>query len=258
MRGIVFDIIEFAVHDGPGLRTTVFLKGCPLRCSWCHNPEGLHPAPQILTSPAGERLAGRVWEASELAALLNRQGDLLRPNGGGVTFSGGEPLAQYEFLLAVLARLDHLDVVLDTSGYALPEVYAEVVSRCALIYQDLKLVDPAAHVRWTGADNAWILANIAQLPRLGVPFVLRVPLVPTVTDTPLNLRAIARLADGLDGLLRVDLLPYHRAAGGKYRACGMDFVPDYPEDAPLNLDLSPFDDLGVPVRLAGESYDAPL
>ena len=175
-----------------------------------------------------------------------------------MTFSGGEPLAQYEFLLAVLARLDHLDVVLDTSGYALPEVYAEVVSRCALIYQDLKLVDPAAHVRWTGADNAWILANIAQLPRLGVPFVLRVPLVPTVTDTPLNLRAIARLADGLDGLLRVDLLPYHRAAGGKYRACGMDFVPDYPEDAPLNLDLSPFDDLGVPVRLAGESYDAPL
>lgn len=258
MRGIVFDIIEFAVHDGPGLRTTVFLKGCPLRCSWCHNPEGLHPAPQILTSAAGERLAGRVWEAAELATLLNRQADLLRPNGGGVTFSGGEPLAQYEFLLAVLARLDHLDVVLDTSGYALPEVYAEVVSHCALVYQDLKLVDPAAHVRWTGADNAWILANIAQLPRLGVPFVLRVPLVPTVTDTPLNLRAIARLAEGLEGLVRVDLLPYHRAAGGKYSACGMDFVPDYPEDAPLNLDLTPFDHLGVPVRLAGESYDAPL
>src|SRR5512138_3457869 len=96
MTGVVFDIRELTVHDGPGIRTTVFLKGCPLRCAWCHNPEGLSPAPQILRSAAGERLAGRSYTSAELARLLNRQAPLLRDHGG-VTFSGGEPLMQAAF-----------------------------------------------------------------------------------------------------------------------------------------------------------------
>ena len=117
MTGVVFDIRELTVHDGPGLRTTVFLKGCPLRCAWCHNPEGLSPNPQILRSAAGERVAGRNYTSVELATILNRQAPLLRENGG-VTFSGGEPLMQAAFVADTIDRLEELHVTLDTSGYA--------------------------------------------------------------------------------------------------------------------------------------------
>ncbi|MBI5833376.1 MAG: radical SAM protein [Armatimonadetes bacterium] len=249
MTGIVFDITEFAVHDGPGLRTTVFLKGCPLRCAWCHNPEGLTAEPQILRSAAGERLAGRIYEAGELAALLARQADLLRGSGGGVTFSGGEPLAQAAFVSEVIDRLGDTHVVLDTSGQAEAEAFERLASRCGLVYFDVKLIDAEHHRQWTGVDNAAILANLARLPALGVPFVIRVPLVPTVTDMPANLAAIAQLAAGLPGLLRVDLLPYNRAAGGKYPACGLEFAPHYPEEQPVNANTSAFEALGVPVRV---------
>src|SRR5512136_2664887 len=109
MTGVVFDIRELTVHDGPGLRTTVFMKGCPLRCAWCHNPEGLSPAPQVMRSATGERLAGRSHTSAELASLLNRQAPLLRDNGG-VTFSGGEPLMQAAFVADTIARLEDLHV----------------------------------------------------------------------------------------------------------------------------------------------------
>src|SRR5512138_1818211 len=100
-NGIVFDIKEFSVHDGPGIRTTVFLKGCPLHCVWCHNPEGQSRQPQVMRGPAGDRQAGMEYTPDELAALLNRQGVIFKANEGGVTFSGGEPLLQAEFVLAV-------------------------------------------------------------------------------------------------------------------------------------------------------------
>ena len=117
--GIVFDIKEFAVHDGPGVRTTVFLKGCPLACMWCHNPEGQSIQPQVIRSLSGERVAGREYSAKELASLLNEQATILRTNDGGITFSGGEPLFQAEFVAEVIDHLDDLHVLLDTCGYGL-------------------------------------------------------------------------------------------------------------------------------------------
>ncbi len=248
--GLVFDIAEFTVHDGPGIRTTVFLKGCPLRCAWCHNPEGLTFEPQRVAGAGGERVAGQRWEAAALAERLNRQGDLLRGGGGGVTFSGGEPLAQAAFVAEVTGLLDRIHVVLDTSGFAPPDDFELVARRCDLVYFDLKLLDPAAHRRWTGVDNAPIVANLARLTELGVPYVIRVPLVPTVTDSPANLAAIAAHVAGLAGLVRVDLLPYNRAAGGKYRACGLAFQPGYDEDEPIRADPAPFEAYGIPVRVA--------
>ncbi len=116
--GIVFDIKEFTVHDGPGVRTTVFLKGCPLACMWCHNPESQSMQPQVIRSPSGERLAGHQYSAVELAALLNQQAALLRTNEGGITFSGGEPLLQADFVAEVIDLLDDLHVLLDTCGQA--------------------------------------------------------------------------------------------------------------------------------------------
>jgi len=244
MNGMVFDIRELTVHDGPGIRTTVFMKGCPLRCAWCHNPEGLSPEPQILRRPGGQRLAGRSYTSDELAGILNRQAPLLRDNGG-VSFSGGEPLMQAAFVAEVIDRLEGLHVTLGTSGYASEEEFRRVAARSDLVLFDLKLMDAAEHRRWTGVDNAPVLRNLVVLAELGKPFVIRVPLVPGVTDTDENLRAIARRVSTLPGPPRVELLPYNRAAGGKYAACGIEWRPDFDETAANNINLRPFQELNV-------------
>jgi pyruvate formate lyase activating enzyme len=249
-RGIVFDIREFTLHDGPGIRTTVFVKGCPLRCSWCHNPEGLLAEPQVMRSPAGERTVGRVYEADELAAILKGQAGILAAGGGGVTFSGGEPLLQARFVAEVIDLLEDTHVVLDTAGFADAAAFVAVAGRCDLVLFDIKLIDPDAHLRWTGQSNEPILRNVAQLESLARPFVARIPLVPGVTDSRENLEAIASLLATTPTLVEAQLLPYNRAAGGKYAACGMTFSPGFDEEQEPNVLLEPFQRKGIEVRVA--------
>ncbi|MGA2246676.1 MAG: radical SAM protein [Verrucomicrobiota bacterium] len=249
LTGVVFDIKEFAVHDGPGLRVTVFLKGCPMRCSWCHNPEGQSPEPQRLRGTAGERLAGVTFSSQALADRLNSLAALLRIGEGGVTFSGGEPLAQADFIAEVIERLDGLHVLLDTSGYAEENSFRKVAAKSQLVYFDLKLIDPVAHWAHIGVGNQPILRNLRVLTDLGVPFVIRVPLIPGVTDTETNLSAIARTITGMPGLQRVDLLPYNRAAGAKYAACGMVFRPTFAEGLEPKVNLSCFKSAGLKARI---------
>jgi pyruvate formate lyase activating enzyme len=246
--GIVFDIKEFTVHDGPGIRTSVFLKGCPLACMWCHNPEGQSIQPQVIRSPTGERLAGREYEAAELAAMLNQQAALLRANEGGITFSGGEPLFQAEFVAEVIDSLDNLHVVLDTCGHAPEADFLLVLARSNLVFYDLKLVDRQDHLHYTGLDNDLILSNLELLNQSGKPFIIRVPLVPGVTDTDENLAGIAKAVENMPGLVEVDLLPYNRAAGSKYRYAGMEFKPDYDETRPVNFNTKIFEQAGLQVK----------
>jgi pyruvate formate lyase activating enzyme len=232
--GTIFDIKEFALHDGPGIRTTVFLKGCPLRCPWCHNPEGLSPEPQILHSAAGDRPVGERREAEELAGFLNQQIPILAANEGGITFSGGEPLMQARFVLAVLKRLDPVHVLLDTSGYGSPDAFRALVAAVNHVYFDLKLMDAEAHRRVTGVDNAPILANLTILAASGTPFTVRVPLIPGLTDTEENLGEMAQHLAALPVKPPVELLPYNHAAGGKYAACGLTYRPTWDENQPVN------------------------
>ncbi len=238
MTGVVFDIRELTVHDGPGMRTTVFLKGCPLRCAWCHNPEGLSPTPQIMRGATGERLAGRSYTSSELAAILNRQVPLLR-DYGGVTFSGGEPLMQAAFLAQLVdeCRARAIRVAVDTSGFADPASVDAV--RPDLFLFDVKAVDEAWHRHITGASNRAILENLARLagrdgagraggagrdlPSPPTRLIVRFPLVPGLTDGDDNVRAIARLVASL-GIARVDVLPYHRAGLAKYERLGRPYT----------------------------------
>jgi pyruvate formate lyase activating enzyme len=247
--GLVFDIQEFAIEDGPGIRTTVFLKGCPLRCQWCHNPESQSSLPQVIHSPGGDRLAGVEYTVEDLAERLNRQGALLRAGQGGVTFSGGEPLMQATFIAELIDRLDGLHIILDTSGYGTRRALRILLERVDLVYYDLKLTEPRAHRRFTGRSNRLILENLRIVSASGLPFVLRVPLVPGVTDTVENLRAIAAIAQGLPGLVRVDLLPYNRAAGAKYAAAGMSFQPSFTEDQPVQPHLDLFERAGLEARI---------
>ena len=248
--GVVFDIKEFAVHDGPGIRTTVFLKGCPLCCTWCHNPEGISPLPEPMRTATGERTVGETFTAEGLADRLNSQAGILRANEGGVTFSGGEPLMQAAFVLAVMQRLNDVHVLLDTSGHAEERDFCAVVSRVNLVHFDLKLMDCAQHEAYTGQPNDRIMANLTLLETLGVPFVARVPLVPGVTDTRENVAAIAERLVGLSGLIRVDLLSYNRAAGGKYSASGRRFEPHFDDTQAVRVDTEPFEAAGIPVRVA--------
>ncbi|HJW90919.1 MAG TPA: radical SAM protein [Anaerolineales bacterium] len=248
--GIVFDIKEFAVHDGPGIRTTVFLKGCPLDCSWCHNPEGKSRQPQTMRSSAGERTAGQEFTSQELASRLIRQAGILKANEGGVTFSGGEPLQQAEFLVEVIPQLNGLHILLDTSGYGRETSFRRLVELSDLVYFDLKIIDDSLHCLHTGRSNRRILGNLRLLGGSGKPFVIRIPLIPGVTDTDQNLEAIAATVRRLPGLLRVDLLPYNPVAGGKYLAAGIPFRPRYDPAQPVKINTAFFEDLGLKVRVA--------
>ncbi len=248
MKGMIFDIKELAIHDGDGPRVTVFLKGCPLRCIWCHNPEGLSIQPQMMVKqqlcrhcgicqkpcthpecqPFGRCLyacphglisqVGTEWEAAALARRLYRYADFFAAYGGGVTFSGGEPLMQADFLIDVARRLP-FHKTLETCGFAPPETFLRAVGQMDEILFDIKLADPGMHKRYTGQGNAWILRNFSFLQKSGKCCRVRTPLIPGITDTEENLEAIASLV----GDTPWEKLPYNALAGAKYSMLGMEY-----------------------------------
>ena len=231
--GRLFSIEEFAVNDGPGIRTTVFLKGCPLRCAWCHNPEGWSPEPQWLDKKGRKELCGFEMSSSELAEKLLRDKGLYEDSGGGVTFTGGEPLMQWAFLCEVMGLLPGVHKAVETSGFASPKAFGAVLAAADLLLYDVKLADAMLHERYTGVGNGPILENLKTLCESGKPFVARIPLIPEVNDTPENMEATARLLEGAKGLQRVELLRYHKTAGAKYPMAGIPYNP------PFNVNLEP-------------------
>ena len=283
MKGLVFDIKEWAVFDGPGVRTTVFLKGCPLHCSWCHNPEGISPKPQLLVSDAscihchaceqvcphgadpvqctacGEcvavcplhlrNIAGTWYEAKDLANLLQKQSRVLKANGGGVTFSGGEPLYQHMFLKDVIGYLDGVHIAIETSGHAQPKVFQDIISLCDYILMDLKVMDAQIHQQYCGQDNHLILKNLTFLKQSGKPFVIRIPVIPQVNDTLENFEKTAQVLEGAKTLQYVELLPYQKVAGAKYQMLGQHYRPGFDEERKPNVDPTAFERLGIPCRI---------
>ena len=247
MNGTVFKIEEFTVHDGPGTRVTVFLKGCPLRCVWCHNPEGMSSSPELIVNearcthcgkclcpchhedckPYGRCLhtcplglvteCGQTWEAAALAAKLNGYAAFIKD--GGVTFSGGEPLLQADFVSRVSDHLPGIHKALQTSGHAPPHVFQALAAKMDYLLFDLKLANDALHQRFTGVGNGLIRENYAWLRASGIPYTIRVPLIPGITDTPDNLSALERLT--LDS--PVEFLDYNPMAGAKYPMVGKTF-----------------------------------
>lgn len=252
MTGTIFDIKELAVHDGPGLRTTVFLKGCPLRCRWCHNPEGLSSAPQMMFHAARCRdcgacrktceheickpygrciracpencmeIAGRAVTALELSKELISSAQVLGDHFGGFTFSGGEPLFQPDFLLETAKHLSGFHLCMETSGYADADVFKAAAQVMDLVIMDVKLADGEAHKRYTGKTNEKILKNLSWLQASHIPHILRTPLIPGITDTEENLKDIKTLI----GTSTWDKIPYNGAAGAKYEMLGMKYSLD--------------------------------
>ncbi len=221
-NGIIFDIKEFALNDGPGIRTTVFLKGCPLRCAWCHNPEGLAFEPQ--QNRLTGKTVGQPFSVDELVARLTQFKDIYDLSGGGVTFSGGEPTAQGEFICSVAERLEGIHRNLDTCGMCAPATFNSILKFFDLVYFDLKLAAPGEHTRFCGVTNEIILKNLESLAASQVPFHIRIPLIPGITDTLENLKGIHTILEALPRRPhQVDLLPYNVLAGGKYDSYGMSY-----------------------------------
>lgn len=272
LTGTIFNVMRYAVNDGPGIRTTVFFKGCPLTCVWCHNPEGLRRDTDVMyredrcmhcgtcldvcpedaltagqgtvvrdasacvlcgtcveACPSGAReLMGREVGVDELVAEVIRDRVFFDESGGGVTISGGEPLAQYGFLMELLEGLHTAGVhtAVETTGFAPAAHCSAVGARADLMLFDLKFADPGRHRQFTGVTNERILANLRLLAAGGRPLIVRVPLVPGVNDDDGNIEAIAALTASLGTVRELHLLPFHAGASAKYRALGRSYAMD--------------------------------
>lgn len=210
--GSLFDIKRFSSHDGPGIRSTVFLTGCPLRCAWCHNPEAF---------AAGENQTRQISVPS-LIHELERDIPYYDPSGGGITISGGEPLVQSEFVFDLLraCRKRDLHTALDTCGLVAPDLIREAADLTDLFLYDLKAMDSNVHRQWTGAPNGRILDNLGLLHDLGAKAWIRFPVIPGINDHADNIDAMIRFLTSTR-FRRISLLPYHRIADGKYHRLGL-------------------------------------
>lgn len=263
LTGITFNIQRFSTEDGPGIRTTVFFKGCPLRCAWCHNPEGLSPQPELMwydvrcigardclracpvealeltpfgmridrrrctlcgkcvtACPAGAlELIGRRWSVEDLFVEIAKDAVFYETSDGGVTFSGGEPMLQAEFVAALAERCREagIPVALDTSGAVPWERYELVLPYVDLVLYDLKIYDPERHRAGTGLDNARILENARRMAGRGIPMWIRTPIIPGYTADAENIAALADfIARELPNVQRWDLLAYTNLGQPKY------------------------------------------
>lgn len=223
MKGVIFDIKRFAVHDGPGIRTTVFLRGCPLRCTWCHNPESQGYGVEELPGRERPVRVGREVSVNEVLAEVERDVVFFDESGGGVTFSGGEPLAQPEFLLELLRGCGDLEVhrAVDTSGYAPQKVLLQAAEHTDLFLYDLKMADDAKHREHTSVGVELIYNNLRALCDTDAAIHIRIPVIPGITDTAANMAAIRAFLESLPRKLPVKFLPYHSAAVDKYTRHGM-------------------------------------
>ena len=263
-KGIIFDIKRYAIHDGPGIRTTVFLKGCSLRCQWCHNPEGIKSKPEIVlrsTRCAKEcsecvsvcpqvaiskngnfieidqdkcdlcgvcddvcvyealEIVGREVTVKEVMDEIEKDRIFFDESGGGITFSGGEPLMQIDFLETLLKEIKkkNIHVTLDTSGYVSFEDLERVSRKVDLFLYDIKIMDKEKHEKYTGVSNKLILENLRKLSERGKPVAVRIPLVSGINDDDQNIQMLAEYLHGLKNIKQISLLAYHRGGCEKYK-----------------------------------------
>ena len=221
MKGILFNIQKFSLHDGAGIRTTLFFKGCNLRCRWCANPESQKMEPEQL----GAETTGRAYTLEEVLAEAMRDKPFYDRSGGGVTLSGGEPLLQADFAAALCRQLRErgVNVSMETAACVPLATFQKVFPLLDSAHIDLKHYDPAKHQTYTGVDNQQILENIAYALSQPVPVVLRVPVIPGFNDAPADMEAFRALFHRL-GAKSVQLLPFHQMGESKYAKMGLPYA----------------------------------
>lgn len=267
-RGTIFNIQKFSVHDGPGIRTTVFLKGCPLNCWWCHNPESQSPNQEIMffqtrcvgcgncllncsnnallmkdgkidtdldkctlcgeclrACPVGAReMVGKIVSISEVMKEIKKDLIFYDESGGGVTFSGGEPLVQLEYLKKLLdsCKQEEIHTVVDTSGYVTWERFRVILPQVDLFLYDLKLMDNERHKKFIGVSNDMILDNLEKLSETNQEIFVRIPIIPGINDDIENINQTGKFLAKLN-ITQVNLLPYHNTGIDKYHRLGVAY-----------------------------------
>lgn len=235
-NGVIYDIKRFAIHDGPGIRTTVFFKGCPLGCWWCHNPESRDA--KIVTQPdealrkydglfpADYHFLGREVTVAEIINIVLKDHLYYDESDGGVTFSGGEPFFQPEFLLSALqlSKKQGLHTAIDTSGYSRWENIKNTLPFADLFLYDIKFIDEKNHLKYTGVSNEVILQNLLNLHKNGANVLIRIPLIPGITDTASNLQDISLFLIENNFVFPVEFLPYNIIGESKYEKLNMPLL----------------------------------
>ena len=282
--GLFFDIRRHSIHDGPGIRTAFFMKGCPLACRWCHNPESLDFKPELQRRPercikcgsCGElssdadacptgalETIGRELTVAEALKQALADEPFYDASGGGVTFTGGEPLAQGAFLLEAVREFKNysIGICLDTSGYAPDGLVREIAPFLDLVLYDIKHMDDATHQRLTGVSNRRILSNARLFATLGTPMQISFPLIPGLTDDAENLEATAHFVSELAGLSKRDesrasvrILPYHGSARPKYERKGLKYLcsdQTVPSSGDCGRAASYFQNYGLTTSIGG-------
>ncbi|WP_392486779.1 trans-4-hydroxy-L-proline dehydratase activase [Haloimpatiens sp. FM7315] len=266
LRGRVINIQKYSIHDGPGIRTTVFFKGCPLNCWWCHNPESQNFKKELLywddkcslcgacvkKCPEGaieikegklindrdkctgcgkcidfcvknaREIAGKEYSVSEIMKEIEKDIIFYDESKGGVTFSGGEPSSQYEFLLSLIenCRSKGIHTAIDTTGYVKKDKLEKLANKADLFLYDLKFMDSEKHKKYTGVSNEVILQNLKLLSSMNKNVFVRIPIIPGINDDDWNLKHSAEFLSKLN-VSKVNLLPYHKYGRDKYKRAGL-------------------------------------
>lgn len=298
VKGKIFDIKQFAVHDGPGIRTTVFFKGCPLNCWWCHNPEGISPGDDIFfyktkcigcgtcievcpenaikqedaisidrdkctscgicadNCPSDAlKNAGRTVTSDEVIAEIRKSIIFYDSSNGGVTFSGGEPLMQPEFLKDLIdgCREEEIHITLDTSGHVDTDTFESIIDDVDLFLYDLKIMDDEKHKKYTGTSTDKVLKNLKLLSKKGKEVIIRFPVIPGITDTDENIEKIIDFLSDIKNVSEIDILPYHNVEE-KYKKLGKEYklnVVKSPDESKIKQIKERFEKGGFLVKEGG-------
>ena len=281
MKATIFDIQRNSFVDGPGIRTTVFFKGCNLKCKWCHNPESQSAKPQIMfykdkctgcgkcrevcpyhlekcdfcgkcelyCAADARKICGREYTVLEVLSEIVKDKSFYEASEGGVTFSGGEPLMQADFLIECLDLFEgRIHRCVQTSGHCPSDKFKAVAERTDLFLYDIKLVNSEKMHRYTGGDSKLIINNLQHLVNTEKDFIIRIPLIPGVTDTDENISDIISLLKNLD-IEYAEAMPYNSMAGAKYPLAGKAFTPDYDHNAKVIIPSEAFEKNGIRLRI---------
>ena len=266
MKGLIFNVKRYSIHDGPGIRVTFFMKGCPLSCMWCHNPEGISPFPGNITrkNRVGDREfsnneeVGKYYQVEDILDILEKERVFIDESKGGVTFSGGEPMAQLEFLLNALksCKAKGFHTAVDTSGYSYPQSYESILPFTDLFLFDIKHLDEVKHKEFTGVSNTLILDNYRFLLESGRDIIVRVPVIPGYNVDNPYLESLKHFLETTKtgSLKKICLLPFHKIGSSKYKRFNIPYRMESiepPSGEKMKELKNYFSDMGVKVKIGG-------